>query len=191
MNATPVTTNANADTIIAGRYDTFEQAHEARARLEASGFPRSSVSVFFNGPPGRHDLTEVGGDEDADPQARKAHQGAVAGAAAGAAGLGLAAVATGPLGVAAFAGAGAYVGALTGAVSATEHASASRPLRRPAGVFVAVHVGDSGRDDDAIRLLEATGADGVERATGRWQDGDWIDFDPVAVPRLVRESVTS
>lgn len=178
------------ETIIAGRYDTFEQAEEARARLEASGFPRSSISVFFNNPPGRHDLTEIGGDEQADPQARSAHQGAVIGAAAGAAGLGLAAVAAGPLGVAAFAGAGAYVGALTGAVTATEHAPESRPMRRASGVFVAVHVGDSGRDDDAIRVLEATGADSVERANGRWEDGDWADFDPVARPRPANARLT-
>lgn len=180
---------ASRETIIAGRYDTFEEAGAVRSRLEASGFPRSSISVFFNNPPGRHDLTDVGGDEDADPQAHRAHEGAVAGAAAGA-GLGLAAIAAGPLGVAALAGAGAYVGALAGAVNATDHASTRRPLRRPAGVIVAVHVGDSGRDDDAIRLLEATGAEGIERADGTWRDGDWIDFDPLAVPQLVRGGVS-
>jgi hypothetical protein len=172
-------------TIIAGRYDTFAEAEATRSRLEASGFPRSSISVFFNNPPGRHDLTEIGGDETADPQATHASEGALAGAAVGA-GLGLAAIAAGPLGVAAAAGAGAYLGALTGAINATDSANPARPLRRPSGVMVAIHVGASGRDADAIRVLESTGADGIERAAGTWRDGDWADFDPVAVPQFVR-----
>ena len=25
----------------------------------------------------------------------------------------------------------------------------------------------------------------IEQAEGQWLDGDWVDFDPVAVPRLV------
>ncbi|HVJ75239.1 MAG TPA: hypothetical protein VNB03_14550 [Casimicrobiaceae bacterium] len=76
MNATaaPLTPG----TIIAGRFDTFDQAEDARDRLEVAGFPRSSISVFFNNPPGRHDLTEVGGDEHADPQAHHAAGGAIA-----------------------------------------------------------------------------------------------------------------
>ena len=183
MNATaaPLTPG----TIIAGRFDTFDQAEDARDRLEVAGFPRSSISVFFNNPPGRHDLTEVGGDEHADPQAHHAAGGAVAGAAAGAAGLGLAALATGPFGVAALAGAGAYVGALAGAVSATDHAGDEQPLRRPAGVMVAVQTGPAGREEDAIRVLQDVGADHVERAEGTLRDGDWTDFDPVATPQLI------
>ena len=181
---------AGQGTIIAGRYDTFEAAGDARSRLEASGFPHSSVSIFFNNAPGQHDLTDVGGDEEADPQSLHVHEGAFAGAAAGA-GLGIAAIAAGPLGVAALAGAGAYLGALAGAINATEHASTGHPLRRPAGVMVAVHLGDSGRDEDAIRLLEATGADGIERAAGSWREGDWIDFDPLAVPQFVRGGVST
>ena len=172
-------------TIIAGRFDTFDQAEDARDRLEVAGFPRSSISVFFNNPPGRHDLTEVGGDEHADPQATSAGGGAVAGAAAGAAGLGLAAAATGPFGIAALAGVGAYVGALAGAVNATGHAQHDEPLRRPAGVMVAVQTGPAGREDEAIRVLRDVGADHVERAEGTLRDGDWSDFDPLATPRLI------
>lgn len=172
-------------TIIAGRFDTFDQAEDARERLEVAGFPRSSIAVFFNNPPGRHDLTEVGGDEHADPQAENAAGGAVAGAAAGAAGLGLAAIATGPFGVAALAGAGAYVGALAGAVSATDHGQVDEPVRRPAGVMVAVQTGAAGREEEAIRVLQELGASNVERAEGTLRDGDWTDFDPVATPQLV------
>jgi hypothetical protein len=172
-------------TIIAGRFDTFDQAEDARDRLEVAGFPRSSIAVFFNNPPGRHDLTEIGGDEHADPQAENAAGGALAGAAAGAAGLGLAAAATGPFGVAALAGVGAYVGALAGAVSSTDPAREEQPLRRPAGVMVAVQTGPAGREEDAIRALQDLGADNIERAEGTLRDGDWTDFDPLATPQLI------
>ena len=120
-----------AGTIIAGRFDTFDDAEAVKARLVRAAFPAASISVFFNNPPGRHDLTEIGGDEHADPEAKHAAGGAVAGAAAGA-GLGLAAAATGPFGVAALAATGAYVGSLAGAMNATDHdAPSTQPLRRP------------------------------------------------------------
>jgi hypothetical protein len=90
------TTAMRSGTIIAGRFDTFDDANAVKGRLVAHGFPQDAISVFFNNPPGRHDVTEIGGDEHADPEAKHAAGGAMAGAAAGA-GLGLAAVATGTL----------------------------------------------------------------------------------------------
>ena len=36
------------DTIIAGRYDGFEAAEKGRERLEACGFPQSSIRVFVD-----------------------------------------------------------------------------------------------------------------------------------------------
>jgi len=173
-----------AGTIIAGRFDTFDEAEGAKARLVSTVFPTASISVFFNNPPGRHDLTEIGGDEHADPEAKHAAGGAIAGAAAGV-GLGLAAAATGPFGVAALAATGAYVGSLAGAVSATDHDGSTRPLRRPGGVMLAALAGEPGRDDVAIRVLREAGAQDIERASGTLRDGDWTDFDPVATPQLV------
>src|SRR5204862_333572 len=136
------------DTIIAGRYDGFEAA--AKGRLVEHGFPLDAISVFFNNPPGRHDMTEIGGDEHADPEAKHAAGGAIAGAAAGA-GLGLAAMATGPFGVAALAATGAYVGALAGAVNATDETHHEQPTRRASGVIVGVLA--DGHEDEAIRVL--------------------------------------
>jgi len=169
-------------TIIAGRFDTFDDANAAKARLVEQGFPQDAISVFFNNPPGRHDLTEIGGDEHADPEAKHAAGGAVAGAAAGA-GLGLAAMATGPFGVAALAATGAYVGALAGAMNATDETHHEQPTRRASGVIVGVLA--DGREDEAIRTLSDAGADNIERAQGTVVDGDWSDFDPIAVPQLI------
>jgi len=169
-------------TIIAGRFDTFDDANAAKAGLVEHGFPQDAISVFFNNPPGRHDLTEIGGDENADPEAKHAAGGAVAGAAAGA-GLGLAAIATGPFGVAALAATGAYVGALAGAMNATDETHHEQPTRRASGVIVGV-VAD-GHEDEAIRVLSSGGADNIERAHGTVADGDWTDFDPIAVPQLI------
>lgn len=174
-------------TIVAGRYDTFEEAENASAHLRSIGLPGEAVSVFFNNPPGRHDLTGIGGDQEADPESKRADEGAMTGAAAGAA-AGLAALAAGPLAAGAAIGIGAYVGSLAGAVNGTQQkADASHPMRRPAGVMVAAHVGGTLLEPAAIAALRQTGALHIETADGRWIDGDWSDFDPLASPRLVDE----
>jgi hypothetical protein len=36
-----------------------------------------------------------------------------------------------------------------------------------------------------IYTLRAEGAVDIERAEGEWRDGDWVDFNPIAAPRLV------
>lgn len=174
----------SAGTIIAGRFETFEAAEIAKERLLDAGFDEGGISVFFNNPPGRHDLTEIGGDQMADPEAKKAGGGALAGAAAGA-GVGLAALATGPFGVAALAATGAYVGSLAGAVSSTDNTHDELPLRRPAGVIVAALARDEGRDEVAIQALRDAGALDIERAHGTVHAGDWSDFDAVATPDYV------
>jgi hypothetical protein len=69
--------------IVAGRFDTFDEANALKTRLVEHGFAADAISVFFNNPPGRHDMTEIGGDEPADPESKHAAGGAMAGAAAG------------------------------------------------------------------------------------------------------------
>ena len=98
------------DTIIAGRYDGFEAAEKGRERLEACGFPQSSIRVFVD--------------------------------------LGR-----------------------------------GRGVRRPVHVTVAVHLGDSDRDDDAIHVLSATGARSIERAEGDWRDITALSREPVPTRR--------
>jgi hypothetical protein len=98
------------DTIIAGRFDGFEAAEKARERLEACGFPQSSIRVFVD--------------------------------------LGR-----------------------------------GRGVRRPVRVTVAVHLGDADRDDDAIHVLDATGANSIERAEGDWRNVASLAHDAGASPR--------
>lgn len=100
------------DTIIAGRYDGFEAAEKGRERLEACGFPQSSIRVFVD--------------------------------------LGR-----------------------------------GRGVRRPVRVTVAVHLGASDRDDDAIHVLDATGATSIERAQGEWRDVAALAHEPLPGMRTV------
>jgi len=96
-----------------------------------------------------------------------------------------------PLAVLAVAGVGAYIGSLMGAmfvVGRRKPGSAPRasgqpdhPEARHAGVLLALHT-ELTREADACRLLRAAGGVDVERANGRWQDGHWVDFDPLRPP---------
>jgi len=173
--------------IIAGMFDTIVKADAAANDLRESCCRQEDISTFHNNPPGQHDVFSVGGDEDADPGAKRAHTGAMTGAAIGA-GIGLAAIAAGPLVVAAAVGVGAYTGSLGGALSGTDDAG-HRQVRRPAGVMVAVNVTEASAQD-VINILRANGATTVEKAEGEWRDGQWADFDPIALPRLLTEETS-
>ena len=172
--------------IIAGVFDTMTEAERTRDALRNAGFAESQITSFFNNAPGQHGLgTEVttGGDETADPQARGLEKGTIRGAAIGAAAGFVAGLTAGPAAIAT-AGVGAYVGALAGTAERSEDATAEA-VRRPAGVMVAVCAGSEEREQNAIRVLRECGADNIERAEGVWENGDWLDFDPTAVPVLV------
>lgn len=93
------------------------------------------------------------------------------------------------------AGAGAYIGALAGALrvagknrrrparTAPEPAEA-HPALRQAGVMLALPVSPE-REALARRVLREAGGHDIERAQGRWQDGKWQDFDLLKPPRHV------
>jgi hypothetical protein len=182
-------------TIIAGRFETQEQAQRAVEELEAAGFTHDEATTFFVNPRGQHDQFPVGGDQYADAKATDAGKGAAAGAVIGGA-AGLAAAVTvaaaAPvlaLGVVAL---GAYTGSLAGALSKlggkqpTEDVEAS-PGRK-GGVLVAAHAMSARAEDIALETLRRHGAADIERRQGVWEDGDWKDFDPVAPPELVDEA---
>lgn len=57
---------------------------------------------------------------------------------------------------------------------------------RASGVLVAVHVSPDNQLDAARVLREAGGAT-IEKATGRWQQGRWADFDPTRTPEPLNE----
>lgn len=199
------------ETIVAGRFETLDEAEAAVRQLIAAGFRRDDANAFAVNPPGQHARLALGGDEYADPEARGAGSGAIAGAMAGGA-IGLAAAMAVPgvnvailLGVV---GVGAYTGSLAGTLAKLNTDSPEGALpptpERPAGMLVAVRVltgvdkigvenptrrtptsQTPSAEDIAIRILREAGAQDIEHAKGTWQDGEWKDFDPVAPVQLV------
>jgi hypothetical protein len=183
--------------IVAARFTTFPAAEDAAQRLFNSGFVEEDVTLFFVNPRGQHARYPIGGDTGTDASARDAPKGAGKGVAIGAAvgavvGVGIFTLFGAPLLVSVIAaGVGAYVGSLVGAMSHTREGG--RPGRhevhhetRDSGVLVAVHVSPDSQYD-AARILRDAGGAAIERATGRWQQGRWADFDPTQPPRPLTE----
>jgi hypothetical protein len=183
--------------IIAGRVETQERAEELLAMLRERGVAMSDMYAFYLTSPGQRAQFPIGGDQYSDPDAEGAPQrqakGIALGAAAGLAVGGIAAVAVPPLApviIAGVTGVGALAGSVAGAVSGTDHAS--RPSRdddsrgaeehsRQGGMMVAVRVTPT-TETAVVEAFEASGADAIERATGKWRDGRWVDFDPMEAP---------
>jgi hypothetical protein len=194
--------------IIAGRFEQNGQAEEAVAALHRRGFNTEDVTVFFVNPPGQHATFPIGGDRDASPGAKHAQSGAMKGVAVGSAvgiGVGLAAAPLlGPVAVLAGAGAGAYAGSLVGALGDMEEkpkaakpdGEAVEPVAidgsptndarpRCGGMLVAVRAVEFAKRVDAVNVLRAEGAHDIERTDGTWQEGKWVDFDPLKPLLLV------
>lgn len=180
--------------IVAARFTAFADAERAARALFECGFNEEDVSIFYVNPPGMHHAYRAGGDQYADRNAQQGHKGLLMGAGLGAAigiVVGAAVVAILHLSalVAAVAGGvGAYVGSLIGALNgmrATPQTTVpGLPMdTRPSGVLLAVHV-ELATEASATQVLKAQSGADVERASGRWQDGKWTDFDPVVPPVL-------
>jgi hypothetical protein len=176
--------------IVAARFTTFPAAEDAAQRLFNAGFVEEDVTLFFVNPPGQHARFRPGGDTS-DANAREAPKGAEIGVTIGAAvgavvGVGIFAAFSAPLIVSLIAaGVGAYVGSLAGAMVRTLEASNDEETR-VSGVLVAVHVSPDSQLD-AARVLRDAGGAAIERATGRWQQGRWADFDPLKQPVPLNE----
>jgi hypothetical protein len=192
--------------IVAGRFQTFEQAEQAASKLFARSFREEDVSLFYVNPPGQHASYPIGGDVDVDRSMRPGQKGAGGGVVIGAvigAAVGAGVVAAMHLSALIFVIAsalGAYIGSLVGAMGMARHGKDDPPLPashveeqqpvREAGVLLAVHVTDESRRT-AEDVLRESGAQDVERASGRWQEGRWIDFNPVAAPVTVSPTASS
>lgn len=184
--------------IVAARFTTFPTAEDAAQKLFSAGFVEEDVTLFFVNPRGQHARYPIGGDRDTDPAARDAPKGAGIGATIGAVGGAVVGVAifaafSAPLIVSLIAaGVGAYVGSLVGAMSRTRetgkagHRSSLHEETRDSGVLVAVHVSPDNQLD-AARVLREAGGVAIERASGRWQQGRWADFDPLKTPVPLNE----
>lgn len=186
-------------TIIAGRFQTSDQANHAVAALVSKSVARDRISVFFVTPPGQHDATPIGGDEQRsegmDDTGKGAGKGAAIGLGVGIAGAligataGLAAPMVAIAGVGA-AGAGAFAGSLAGAMVSTNDAGQHRI--RHAGMMVAVDAGGGrgvGTTDAIVATLKDAGAVDLESSEGTWAGGTWEDFDATRPPELIDQSM--
>ena len=185
-------------TIIAGRIPTHERAQALMAKLRERGVALSDMQAYYLTPPGQHGQFPIGGDEYADSGTKDAPQNQAAGAAMGAAaGLvagGIAAALVPPLApviIAGVTGVGALAGSVAGAVSGTESAEESKQepaaRSREGGLMVAVRVTPT-TESAVLETLEAAGAKDIERATGQWRDGHWVDLNPTQAPQRIDES---
>ncbi|NYT36656.1 hypothetical protein ERD78_07215 [Allopusillimonas soli] len=185
--------------IIAARFDTFDTAQAAAAQLMDGGIAAGDLHTFFVNPAGSHDRYPLGGDQVFDP----ASEGGSVGALGGAALIGIIGACVGAvvgyafgsstIGIIGGAGVGAYVGSLAGAMRMIGRKRPDRSLRereiakasegRPSGVLLAVHV-EAADATRIARILRDAGGQEVERAQGRWENGTWRDFDPLASPDL-------
>jgi S-formylglutathione hydrolase FrmB len=183
--------------IVAARFTTFPTAEAAAERLFRAGFVEEDVSLFFVNPSGQHARFPIGGDHNKDAAATVAPKGAglgvTIGAVAGAVvGVGIFTAFSAPVLVSAIAaGVGAYIGSLVGAMYKTRgggkgaHHVRAHHEERDSGVLLAVHVTPD-TQQMAAGLLRAAGGASIERATGRWQQGRWADFDPTQPPQPVQ-----
>ena len=185
--------------IVAGRFTTFPAAEAAAQQLFNRGFVEEDVNLFFVNPRGQHarKSSEYPGAamlHGAKGPSRGATIGAVAGAIVGVAVF--MSITTSLLIAVIAAGVGAYVGSMIGSAM-HDRASTAPPLHdsvahavlhemRDSGVLVAVHVSPENQLEAATVLREAGGM-AIERATGRWQQGRWSDFDPTRTPTPMAE----
>lgn len=186
--------------IISGNFQQQDEAQRAMSALAGAGFAADQTTTFFVNPPGQHDRYPIGGDEDESPGTEDAARGSASGAAVGGAigvAVGLATVPVlGPGAAVAGAGVGAYAGSLYGALGSTddrnnpetqanrEELRCSEPPRK-SGMLVAVSAPASAQQDTAIRILRAHGATDIEHTEGTIVAGDWTDFNPLTLLRLV------
>ncbi len=190
-------------TILAARVETQQRADELMAQLHARGVARRDMQAFYVNPPGQHGAYPIGGDMDADTGTEESALGQATGVAAGAAaGLAAGAVAgaamppLAPIIAIAMAGVGAHVGGMAGALASTRTAEeekqetetatpdADAVNMRRGGMMLAVRV-DPANEQSVITVMTAAAVEDLERAQGDWQDGQWVDFDPLKPPHKI------
>jgi hypothetical protein len=153
-----------------------------------------NVAQLVVNAPGRNAALPIGGDVEKDAGARHGEGGALTGAAVGGAAGAVAGVAAatvlGPLAAIATTAIGAYAGSLAGALDRMHDTGHSgEPPPRPAGVMVIARV-DSDQQRAAVAdVFRDHQARSIEQAEGRWENGTWADFDPVAAPHWLQSPV--
>ncbi|MDQ3446218.1 MAG: hypothetical protein M3496_08610 [Pseudomonadota bacterium] len=190
-------------TIIAARVETQQRADDLMAQLQSHGVAADDMQAFYVNPPGQHGTYPIGGDVAVDTGTEDSNLGQASGVAAGAAaGLAAGAVAgavippLAPIIAVALAGVGAHVGGMAGALASTrtsheekQETETSTPdadavNTRRGGMTLAVRV-DPANEKNVIDTLSAAAVEDLELAQGDWQDGQWVDFDPLAPPHKI------
>lgn len=170
--------------IIAGRFESIAKA-DATAILLTNYIDTTDICIFYNNPPGQHDVLPAGGDEKIDPGAEDAHESAIAAGATAGITAGAIGAFGGPIVALTAAGIAAYTGSLAGAMQGMkDKEDSSEPPRRQAGVILAVHVANPDNKERIVSTLRKEGAEDIEHAQGKWRHGDWVDFNPVESPQL-------
>jgi len=170
--------------IIAGRFESIAKA-DATATLLTDYIDTTDICIFYNNPPGQHDILPAGGDEKMDPGAKDAHESAIATGATAGIIAGTIGAFGGPIVALTAAGIAAYTGSLAGAMHGMKgKEDSSEPTRRQAGVILAVHVANPDNEERIVSTLRKKGAKDIEHAQGKWRHGDWVDFNPVESPQL-------
>lgn len=185
--------------IIAGRFETQQQADRAIAAIQSAGFASGEYGSFFLNPPGQHAQYPIGGEAHHDEGTKEAGKSATTAAAIGSVtGLALGTATGAAFGEPGFtaaaaiagAGIGGYVGSLAGGLSGSrsgdqQQATLEEPVERAAGILVAIRADRDGAEERAVQALRSTGALEIERAQGELRDGEWVDFDPRRAPELI------
>lgn len=180
--------------IIAGHFQTQDEADAASSALAQAGFNQGRVSTFYLSQAGQHDMTPIGGDNQLSPGAKETPSGVIQGGATGGAVGAVVGAATspvtGPLGPIVGGLVGAHVGSLFSFTKMKDAGEGEQGGRAPveqrmAGMLVAVAFDDAGDESRAADVLRRLGAVQIERARGNIANGDWADFDPSIPPEIV------
>lgn len=181
-------------TIIAGHFQTQDEADAAARALTEAGFPRERLSTFYLSQAGQHDMTPIGGDNQLSPGAKETPVGVVQGGATGGAigavvGAATAPV-TGPVGPIVGGLVGAHVGSLFSFSKMKDAGEGEEGGRAPieqrkAGMLVAVAFDDAAVESRAVDVFRRLGAVQIERARGNIANGDWADFDASQPPDII------
>ena len=165
--------------ILAGRFDTTVQVLAVLKDLRSARFGQTEFAGYYVNPPGRYGLYPLAAGK-ASAVAAGAQQGSRA-VADGQPGSSRAAAMRGGDSV------GAYMETLLDALN--QRAGASAASAEPpatandagpeagAGPMVAICVDRPGTEQIARATLHRHGAQAIERTEGRWEDGNWKDFD--------------
>lgn len=203
------------DTIIAGRFGTTAEADVVAQRIHGFVSETDVCIFHNNPPgqhrttvfgdedllkhealhPSKTTQPAAVAEAEASEQAEQAENTSMATAAVAGVAVGALAVAAGPVAALAAAGVAAYTGSLAGALGGSggenqaggTHHQGDHGMHsvRQGGAMIAIRIANPENQARVVDALRGAGAADIEIASGEWQDGDWVDFDPLEPPHLI------